>query len=236
MNLVKTHWLKKDGEEFLAYLKTLSKGEEKALWEKRIANTNLKCLAVPSVNIKSISNQIAKGNFLEFLDLWLWDNLSVTFVNANLICKISNFETFKKYLEKYANCCDNWASTDSLKFKITDKNKFEFFSLAKTYVKSNKTFVKRIGLLICLKLLKFDDFTQDILNISNSFFNEQEYYVNMMNAWLVCESFVKHRDETLNLLKKKCLNKFTQNKAISKCHDSFRVPKEDKELLKTLRI
>ncbi len=235
MELVKNHWKQSDAEQFQNYLKTFSKGEEKAKWEQRIANTSLPCLAVPAPEIKRISKEIAKGNYLEFLDLFLWSNLSNTFINGYLICQIQDFSVFTKYLKKYVNKCDNWASTDTLKFKINNKNKNDFFGLAKTFIKSHKPFVRRTGLIICLKLLNYDEFTSQILEISQTFANEEEYYVNMMNAWLICESFIKHRDETLEVLKSKTLNKFTQNKAISKCHDSFRVLKEDKEYLKTLR-
>ena len=96
--------------------------------------------------------------------------------------------------------------------------------------------MKRIGLIIFLKLLSYDEFASQILSIIKTFKNETEYYVNMVNAWIVCESFIKHREKTLALLKEKSLSKFTQNKAISKCRDSFRVSNEDKEFLKTLRI
>ena len=57
----------------------------------------------------------------------------------------------------------------------------------------------------------------------------------MAEAWLVSFMFVKHRDETLEYMKNNKLNKFTYNKAISKIHDSYRVKKEDKEYLNSLR-
>ena len=57
----------------------------------------------------------------------------------------------------------------------------------------------------------------------------------MMIAWLVCELMIKRRDETLKYLEHNNLNKFTVNKMISKCRDSFRVSDEDKEMLKIYR-
>ena len=58
----------------------------------------------------------------------------------------------------------------------------------------------------------------------------------MSNAWLLCEFMIKQRDKTLHYLKSNNLNKFTINKAISKCRDSFRVSKEDKELLLKYKV
>ena len=57
----------------------------------------------------------------------------------------------------------------------------------------------------------------------------------MAESWLVCELYTKYPEETTKYLKKNKLNKFTQNKAISKIHDSYRVSKEEKEFLNTLK-
>ena len=65
--------------------------------------------------------------------------------------------------------------------------------------------------------------------------NNDAYYVKMAKAWLVSFCFMKYRNETFEFLKKKTLDKFTHNKAISKCRDSYQVSNEDKELLKMLR-
>ena len=62
-----------------------------------------------------------------------------------------------------------------------------------------------------------------------------KFYINMAEAWLVCEMYVKHSKETFAFIKKNNLNKFTQNKAISKIHDSYRVSKEEKEILNKFR-
>ena len=75
-----------------------------------------------------------------------------------------------------------------------------------------------------------------IFRIVDSLYNEKEYYVNMAVAWLMCEIVIKNREQAFKYLKKHNLNKFTINKTISKCRDSFRVSKEDKEELLKYRI
>ncbi len=231
MNLKREHWSKSDCPEFQKYLLTLSKGEEKGKWEQRIINTKLPCIAVPAPEVKKIVNEISKGNFLEFLDLWIWDNFTNTSINGSLICKIKDFNLMEKYLTIYANKCDNWATCDLLKFKITDKNKPQFFELSKKFIKSDKPFIRRIGVTILFKFIDDDKYINEIFQILNSFKNETEYYVNMVNAWLVAECFTKQREKTLNFLESHNLNNFTINKAISKCRDSFRIAKEDKDML-----
>ena len=63
----------------------------------------------------------------------------------------------------------------------------------------------------------------------------EEYYVQMGKAWLLATAFAKYRDKTLGLLENGEFDKRTFNMTVQKCVDSYRVSKEDKEYLKTLR-
>lgn len=236
MQLSKQNWTKKDIPQFQQYLQSQSKGEKKSLWEQRIVNTKLPCLAIPSPQINMIVNQISKGNFLSFLDLWIWQFHANTTINGGLICKIKDFDLQKQYLDKYAKYADNWATIDCLKFKFTKDNKSLYFDYAKQLAKSKYTFGRRLGLIICLKLCGDQQFTDEIFAIANSFALEKEYYVNMANAWLMAEMFVKHRNKTLVFLENHNLNQFTINKMISKCRDSFRVSQSDKQLLLEFKV
>lgn len=229
MELIKTNWTKEDGKEFIKYLESL-KREEKIDWTKNIVNTNMKVLAIKSPEINFIVKQIKKGNFLSFLDLNLNKYYENTIINGNLIASIKEFDLMKKYLDNYIQKVDNWASCDTLKFNVKN-NEENFMELTKTYIKSEFPFVRRIGMLILFKFIDNDKYIGEIYNILNKFQKETEYYVNMMNAWILCELFIKRRDKTLEFLANNKLNNFTINKAISKCRDSFRVSIEDKELL-----
>ncbi|MBQ3214141.1 MAG: DNA alkylation repair protein [Clostridia bacterium] len=232
MNLIKDIWNKGDVETLNSYLLSFSKGKEKGEWEKRIVNTSLPCIAVPSQIVTNIIKKIAKGNYISLIELFPWQNHSMTVIIGGLICKIKDFNMFKKYLNIYANKIDNWASCDTLKFKINKNNQKEFFNLAEEYIKSEKPFVRRVGLLIIFKMIGDSEYIDKIFKILNLFYNEKEYYVNMMLSWILCECFIKHRDKTIEFLKNNNLNKFVINKGISKCRDSFRVSCEDKEMLK----
>ncbi len=236
MNLIKEHWTKQDGEEFQKYLLTFSKGKEKSEWEQRIINTKMPCIAVQSPDVKIIVRDIAKGNFMEFLDLNLWENFTNTSINGSLICKIKDFGLMSKYLIEYANKADNWATCDLLKFNIKENNKQQYFELSKKLIKSKKPFVRRVGITILFKLVDDDRYIQQIFDIMNTFTDETEYYVNMVNAWLFAECFTKQREKTIAFLQTHKLNKFTINKGISKCRDSFRISPTDKEMLLQFRV
>ena len=57
----------------------------------------------------------------------------------------------------------------------------------------------------------------------------------MAESWLVCELYVHYPQRVTEFLKRNNLNKFTQNKSISKIRDSYRVTKEEKDFLNTLK-
>lgn len=231
MELIKTEWKKTDEKEFENFLKSLSKGEEKSRGEQRIVNTKLPCLAISCNDINKIVSQISKGNFVSFLNLWIWKYHANTVINGKLICKIKDFTLLKEYLIRYSKQADNWATIDCLKFKFTKENETDFLNFAGELLSYKETFSRRLGIIIMLKICKNKNHTDSILNNIKSLNNEKEYYVNMATAWLLAELFVQNRDKTLQFLKTEKLNDFTINKMISKCRDSFRVSEDDKKML-----
>lgn len=219
----------KNIDEFQSYLKSLE-NKEKIERSKIITKTTLPVLGINNPTLKNIAKDIYKNDFLNFLDLMIWDYYENTIINGYLINKIKDFNTFKHYLDIYSKKVDNWASCDVLKFNVKN-NEENFFNLSLEYSQSNLPFVRRIGMYILFDFIKIDNYINKIFHQLDTFTYEEHYYVNMMNAWLLCECFIKQRDLTLKYLNNHKLNTFTINKAIQKCRESYRVNKEDKELL-----
>ena len=63
-----------------------------------------------------------------------------------------------------------------------------------------------------------------------------KYYVHMAAAWLIAEILVKYPQKGEEILKSGVLDIKTRNKAIQKAKESFRVSKERKEYLNSLKI
>ena len=227
MQLIKDHWSKKDIPEFQQYIKTLE-NKEKQQWSKKLLNTSLPVLCITTKDMKYIIEEISKGNYLEFLDLMIWEYYENTAINGFLITKIKDFNTMKKYLDIYSSLCDNWATCDLLIFNVKG-NEENFYNLALNYLKNDKPFVRRIGLSILFNFI--NDHIDEILLLFDTFENEQHYYVNMMLGWLLSECFIKQRGKTLKYYENKKLNKFALNKSIQKCRESRRVSIEDKDML-----
>lgn len=229
--LTKENWTNKDIKPFIEYLNTFSKGQEKGYWEQRIVNTSLPCIAVPSTEIDRISKQIYKGNYLSFLNLWIWENHSSTLVFGKVLNKIKDFNILSNYLVPYSEKADNWSTIDCLKFHFTNENSNLFIKLAQQLILSKHTFSRRLSLIILLKLLSFKNCSETCFKLLNLLADEDEYYVNMAGAWLLAECMIKHRDATIDFYKSNNTNNFIINKSISKCRDSFRISKDDKNFL-----
>lgn len=229
MELIKNKWEKENILEFQQYLKTFENSSKKE-WAKNLLKTELPVLCLPTALMKDIANKIYKGNYLSFLDLMIWEYYENTAINGMLISKIKDFEIFKKYLDDYSSKADNWATCDLLTFNIKN-NEEKFYNLALEYSKSSLPFRRRIGMYILFYYIGDDKYIDKIFNILDTFEDEQHYYVNMMNSWLLSECFIRQRSKTLKYLDRNRLNKFTLNKGIQKCRESRRVSVEDKELL-----
>lgn len=231
MNFVKENWNNNDIEEFNKYLKSI-KREDKIEFAKKTINTNMELLGIPTPDLRKIAKEIIKGNYISYLDNENNKYYENTIVNVLLINNINDIETKKQYISKVV--IDNWATVDIMTFKIKGKEK-QYLELAKEYIKNNHLFIRRIGVRILFNYTALTDLTE-IFEIIDTLYSEEEYYVNMAVAWLMCEIVIKNRNQAFEYLKHHKLNKFTINKAISKCRDSYRVSQEDKEKLKEYRI
>ena len=231
MELIKEKWNSKDIEEFNKYLESKKRPEKMDFTVKTI-NTKMQVLAIPIPELRKIANQIYKGNFISYLDAFNNRYFENTIINAVLINNIKDLKTKKHYILKLK--IDNWATVDILKFNIKNQEQ-EYLNLAKEYLKSKQEFIRRIGVRILFNYTGDEDLTE-IFNIIDSLQTEEKYYVNMAVAWLMCELMIKNRNQTLKYLENHKLNDFTINKTISKCRDSYRVSKADKDFLLKYRI
>ena len=102
------------------------------------------------------------------------------------------------------------------------------------YLSSDKEFTIRFYLVMFLWYFVNDEYLNKILEITDNIKSDY-YYVKMAQAWLISEAYAKYPGITLEYLKKSKLDKWTFNKGIQKIRESFRVTKEDKDMLNKLK-
>ena len=149
---------------------------------------------------------------------------------------ISRTKTFSEGIDFILENSDEylgWAITDSTYQYIVLEDDFQnVLTTLKMLLKNKNEYIRRLAYLICFKYLKNKD---NLSNIFRLFKNDEAYYVQMVESWLLCELYIFYQEETFMFLKETNLDKIIVNKAISKIHDSYRVIKDGKEKAKLLK-
>ena len=234
MDLKKDVWTKKDYEEYITYLKSLKEESYKEFHQK-LTTTKYEILGIRVPLQRKIAKEISKGNaisFLEFSKETYYEEVNIEgFVIASLEEK-----DLLKYLDKFVSKIDNWAICDSFcnSVKVISKDREKYISKIKEMLNSSQEFTVRVGLILLLCFYIEPAYLSTIFSLVDNL-KKEEYYINMAAAWLLAECYIKYKNETLQFLKNNHISKFVQNKTISKICDSYRVTKEEKEMLKKLR-
>lgn len=155
------------------------------------------------------------------------------------LSKEKDFEKIEKYIIEFIPKIDNWAVCDTFcaGLKITKKYKKGMWELIDKYLKSEKEFELRFGIVMILDFYIEENYLQEDFKIFENI-NSKDYYVQMAVAWAISICLIKYYDETLLFLKdkKEKFDKFTYNKALQKGIESFRLTKEQKETLRKMKM
>lgn len=235
MDLNKSIWTKEIYQEYINYLKSLSNEKYKNFYSK-LTITKYEILGITLPMQRRIAKEICKGDIISFLEFNNIEYYEEVLIRGLVIATIKDEDLFLNYLDDYVLQIDNWAICDSFcnSLKIINLDKEYWFDYFTNYLKSDKEFIVRVGLVVFLNFYVEDNYIEQIFKLVDDI-RLDIYYVNMAIAWLLCECFVKNREKTLKYLEKSRVNTFTFNKTISKIRDSYRVSLNDKEYLKSLK-
>ncbi len=230
-------WNKKSYKAFIEYLISIKDSKYKEFHSSLVVNSKYEMIGIRVPIMKDIAKKIAKTtNIEEFLEFAQDRFYEEVMIQGLVISHIKDEKLFYKYFKKHINKIDNWALCDTFcsAIKIVEKYEDKYFKEAVDMSLSDKEFISRVGLIIILSHFVSGKNLDTIFEVLNKI-NSDLFYINMAEAWLICELYIDYPKETKGFIKKNNLNKFTQNKAISKIHDSYRVSKEEKEILKKYR-
>lgn len=141
-----------------------------------------------------------------------------------------------KLINKYLLVIDNWASCDSfiMSLKFINKNKDLFYKQIKKYLKSNKEFIQRFGLVCLLDYYVQDKkYLNDIFKILKSE-KYNGYYSKMAGAWLLSYCLIFYYEDTYKYITTSNLDEFVYKKGIQKAIESYRVSVTRKKKLRRL--
>ena len=195
-----------------------------------------KFIGIRSPEYKNILKRIKDDPVIsEFLKTLLHKYHEENCLHVQLINRIKDFDECVCELEKFMPYIDNWAVNDGVNPACFKKHRAELISLVQKWIKSEKTYTRRCGMKLLMSNYLDEDFKAEYLDLPADL-RSNEYYVNMMTAWLFAEALTKQWDSAVKFIETHRLDSWTHNKAIQKACESFRVPEERKEYLKSLRV
>ena len=125
----------------------------------------------------------------------------------------------------------DWWHTDQVIKYVADLDFATALAYAEGYIQSADPFIRRWGYVLFISRLGRGH-AGELLQLMK---NDDEYYVQMAQSWLIAELAIFEPEAVLSWLADNGLNYNINGKAIQKICDSFRISNEWKERFRALR-
>ena len=192
-------------------------------------------IGIRSPEYKKIVRELPEEAVLqEFMNTLPHTFYEENILHATLIGRTKDFETCLRQVEVFLPYVDNWAVCDGLQPGAFKKHTAEIRSKIPEWIASEAPYTRRFGMHMLMTYFLDGAFDVSMLE-QPATLRSEEYYVNMMTAWLFAEALVKQWDATLPYIVEQRLDKWTHNKAIQKAIESYRLTDEQKAYLKSLK-
>ena len=137
-------------------------------------------------------------------------------------------------LDAFLPYVDNWATCDLISPAVFRSRPAVLTEKIQTWLASDHTYTLRFAIGVLMKYYLEEDFDKRHLQWVADI-DSEEYYVRMMQAWYFATALSKRYDSALQFLHERKLTPWVHNKTIQKAVESYRIPAEIKEYLKTLK-
>ncbi len=175
-----------------------------------------------------------KGAWREFLEELPHTYYEENNLHAFLIEEIKDYEECVYKINQFLPYVDNWATCDMMCPKILKMHLPELLKEIQRWLSSEKIYVVRFGIVTLMKFYMDDMFDEIYLEWVASI-RSDEYYIKMAVAWYFATALAKQYTCAVKYLEENRLEQWTHNKAIQKAVESYRVAKNQKTYLRTLR-
>ena len=206
------------------------KNDKLKVFSKGILNTKLEVIGLYTKDFKSLVKKYEKID-INIIELDKFYELNYLYIYIGLK-QCENLDEKIDFVEKNIAHIDTWAITDSSYQLFKFKNFDEAVPVITRFVNTNNEFLIRYGYLFLFNYVKNPQYFE---RITSFFKNSDFYYVIMVEAWVISYLFMFHFDKTLEYLKKVNLDLDIKIKSIQKAIDSYRLTKDQKDLLRKLR-
>ena len=156
-------------------------------------------------------------------------------LHAFVIERERDFDRCVEMLDAFLPHVDNWATCDGMKPRVLKSHPEKLLPHILRWLGSRHVYTVRYAINLLMSYYLEENFEVSFLRLVAEICSE-EYYINMMRAWYFATALAKQYDTTLPYIENAVLDPWTHNKTIQKAAESYRITKEQKEYLKTLKI
>ena len=223
-------------DEIQAELFLLRDEGYRALQTKIIPNVpRERLIGVRTPALRACAKELGKGPraeaFLRALPHRYFDEDQL---HAFLLSELRDFDRCVFEVDRFLPYVDNWATCDQLSPKCFKKHRRDLLPHIRRWMGAGETYTVRFGIGMLMQHFLDGDFDSAYPGWVAQL-RSDEYYVNMMRAWYFATALAKQYEAAVPFLEDGALDPWTHNKAIQKAAESYRVPAERKEYLKSLR-
>ena len=180
---------------------------------------------------KELKGTELASNFLKELPHQYFDENQL---HAFLINELKDYDECLQELERFLPYVDNWATCDQLSPKVLKKQPEATLEAIRKWMASEHVYTIRFGMEMLMSFYLDAWFKPEYLAWVAADRND-EYYVKMMVAWFFATALAKQYEATVPYLEQRLLPEWSHKKAIQKACESYRITKEQKEYLRTLK-
>ncbi|PJI08995.1 MULTISPECIES: DNA alkylation repair protein [Clostridium] len=194
-------------------------------------------LGVRLPELRKLAKKIAKDDWRNFINVSDGKYFEENMLQGMVIGYAKmDIEKRLKYITEFIPKINNWSLCDSFcnGLKFTVDNMEKVFEFIKPYLLSEKEFEVRFAVVMILDFYINEGYINEILKLFDTV-KHSGYYAKMAVAWAVSICYVKFPSETMEYLKNNTLDDFTYNKALQKITESFRVDKDTKNNIRSMK-
>ena len=155
-------------------------------------------------------------------------------LHAFIVSEIREYGRCMEEVNRFLPYIDNWATCDQMAPRVYKKHRMELLENILLWIRSDKTYTIRFGIRMLMHHFLDNSFDAAYPAMVAGI-KSKEYYVNMMIAWYFATALAKQYDEVLPYIENRVLDTWTHNKAIQKSVESYRIPADHKNYLKSLK-
>lgn len=188
--------------------------------------------------LRKKAKELARGDFRQFLlqseDLYFEETMIAGMVIGYARMEIGErISLFSDFIPRIHNWSVNDCVCSTIKLKPEEREPFWDFLMK--YAESEEEFEVRVVAVMLMDQFLVPEYIRRVLAVLDSL-QDKEYYASMGIAWALATAYAKFPEETFELLKgENSLSDATYNRAIQKMTESYRVPAEEKELLRSMK-